>query len=290
MTPYHPVPVYGNSMDRTGITDGMWVRVRQTPVAYSGQIVAVLEDGGGVIIKRLRRARDGRWWLHPESTDTRHHPRPAREGDRVLGVVVDLPERPRRHLVEPPYVVPGSWIPQPPPRMLVVGQAGAPGPAPDLPPAPAPVPPPDAGRPRLPRLAPTANRVPLTYGGLVGAGLPLAHEDGGKILVSRESTEHVHFCVFQASGSLAGIGIQPGDLLFARGAYSYSRRCGLLRDWEIGHIVIASVDGQAFAGELLREGGQLRVRSRTGAVEEAETIVTPGQLDGIVLHAEAPGS
>lgn len=99
--------ITGTSMDRLGLEDGMLVRVRITDAAYSGQVVAVLEEDDGVIVKRVWWDPWGAW-LVPESFDPGHAARRAREGERILGVLDQLPERPWRHLTEPPFVLRGA--------------------------------------------------------------------------------------------------------------------------------------------------------------------------------------
>lgn len=87
--------IQGNSMNRAGLLDGMVVRVRITNTAEHGDIVVVRQADDGLAVKRLYQTRPvpgfSGAWVVPDSTDPVWQPRPLFEGDRIVGVVIDLP-------------------------------------------------------------------------------------------------------------------------------------------------------------------------------------------------------
>ena len=73
---FHPRPdfmlvVRGDSIDRTGITDGSIVAVKRTPEAKTGQLI-VARFGDEVTLKRLFRVDDRHVELRPESRNGAH--------------------------------------------------------------------------------------------------------------------------------------------------------------------------------------------------------------------------
>lgn len=83
----------GDSMDRLGIVDGVYLTVRSARTATTGDVVIANLAGEGCTCKRLRIRRQGRQlehWLLPESTNPAHVPRKLEAADFIVGVVTGI--------------------------------------------------------------------------------------------------------------------------------------------------------------------------------------------------------
>ena len=72
--PSYFLEVYGDSLDRLGLSSGDLVAVHATPEPENGQVVVARIDDE-VTLKRLRRLDERHVELSPESTNPRHRPR-----------------------------------------------------------------------------------------------------------------------------------------------------------------------------------------------------------------------
>lgn len=311
---FQTIIVDGTSMERAGLRDGMEVTLQLTrDIRHRDIVVAEFADGSRTI-KRLRLSRadeEVRAWLVAECNDPSQGAVRIQEGDHIIGRVQW--ERDRDRLTRPPYVFKGKeiWPAPPPPRPSPPSppRIEVERPAPERRRRPAPptviyLPAPEAERgrewadppappPRLrvltkfPRSVPSPDRCELVYAGVVGEHDPIDTLSERRMLASRRIAQGSSFCVVQGADNLSGLGIEVGDLLYVRAAFVRTRGsyCTI---WRPGDVVIASQDGMAFAGELQRYAGQLRVFSRTGVLPhlEASVPVDPKDILGVVLHAE----
>jgi len=76
----------GPSMREAGIQDGDLLVVDRSVEPHSGDVVVAALDGG-LTVKRLLRAADGRWVLAPDNSDFAPIPIDPAEGARIWGVV-----------------------------------------------------------------------------------------------------------------------------------------------------------------------------------------------------------
>lgn len=90
------VQACGDSMDRVGIIDGVYLVVEPASTAPTGKIVIANLHDEGCTCKRYRIRKRGHaveHWLWPESTNPEYRPRQLGAGDRVIGIV-------KRHVAE----------------------------------------------------------------------------------------------------------------------------------------------------------------------------------------------
>lgn len=88
--------IQGNSMGAIGLPHGTRLRIRRTDAAYHGDVAVVRQSNGEIAVKRIYESYSPEgwptYWLVPASLEPGWKPRACSSWDRVLGVVLDLPE------------------------------------------------------------------------------------------------------------------------------------------------------------------------------------------------------
>lgn len=292
--------VTGDSMDRAGLVDGMYVPVRPGATARHGDVAVVRQADESHVIKRLHQTtpyegKNAWWsgaWLVPDSTDPRHRPRPLWEGDTIVGVVTDLAPRDKSHWLDSPNVLHGRdlW----PSRVVEIRREPAPVPIPGPPPPPpwprdvfALVPLAEAPRRLFTKPVASCARKPeadlarLPFGGVVGIYEDIDPWAQRLAWVSAEWAQYADYVVIASDDSMGRRGIQEGDLLYVRRVEGADLWSGL--------VVIASLgDLGSVCGELHVEGGARFIRSNQSlpASREMHVEIASEDIQGLVFVAE----